>query len=156
MPLWVRMMSNWARIGTWLLVGIPVMQRLIEKPELLGRPSNLLWLGAWLTFGLVFYLVSVRQGVKSLLELSQGIEVVAEASDGEEGLAVIAQHRPDVVLLDRELEILRLMASGFNNHEIADSSKLAEGTVKNHVSSILSKLGCATEPERCLRRLIRG
>lgn len=48
--------------------------------------------------------------------------------------------RPDP-LTDRETEILRLMAGGFSNKEIANSLGVAEGTVKNHVSNILSKLG---------------
>ena len=58
MPRWVQMMSNWAGMGTWLLVGIPVMQRLVEKPQLFAKVGNLVWLAAWLVFGLVFYLVS--------------------------------------------------------------------------------------------------
>ncbi|GAB4195219.1 MAG: response regulator transcription factor [Wenzhouxiangellaceae bacterium] len=44
-------------------------------------------------------------------------------------------------LTERETEILRLMAAGFSNKEIANSLKVAEGTVKNHVSNILSKMG---------------
>lgn len=48
--------------------------------------------------------------------------------------------RPDP-LTDRETEILRLMAGGYSNKEIANSLGVAEGTVKNHVSNILSKLG---------------
>ena len=43
-------------------------------------------------------------------------------------------------LSERELEILRLIATGHSNREIADALFLAEGTVKNHVTSILSKL----------------
>ena len=42
----------------------------------------------------------VRQGIRSLLELAGDITIVAEASDGDEGLIVIARERPDVVLLD--------------------------------------------------------
>lgn len=184
----------------------------------------------------------VRQGVRSLLSLAEGIEVVAEASDGKQAVEVIPQIRPDVVLMDmrmpvmsglealqalaglgqlpptiilttfdddqlvlagikagakgyllkdvsleqlvgaiqtvsrggslvqpamsqrllsglehmrndfvsldrpdpltdRETEILRLMAGGFSNKEIANSLGVAEGTIKNHVSNILSKLG---------------
>jgi DNA-binding NarL/FixJ family response regulator len=46
----------------------------------------------------------------------------------------------DEQLSERELEILRLIAKGDSNREIADALFLAEGTVKNHVTSILSKL----------------
>ena len=41
---------------------------------------------------------------------------------------------------DREVEILRLIAGGYSNKEIARSIHLAEGTVKNYVSDILDKL----------------
>ena len=184
----------------------------------------------------------VRQGVRSLLGLAEGIEVVGEAADGKHAMEVIPQLNPDVVLMDmrmpvmsglealqalarlgtlpptiilttfdddqlvlaglkagakgyllkdvslqqlvgaiqtvhgggslvqpavtqrllsglehmrndfvsldrpdplteRETEILRLMAGGFSNKEIANSLGVAEGTIKNHVSNILSKLG---------------
>ena len=184
----------------------------------------------------------VRQGVRSLLELADGIEVVAEAADGVEAVERVPEVAPDVMLLDirmprknglevlkdlhaaeklpptiilttfdeddlvldgirtgargyllkdvsleelvdavrrvaegqtmvkpavterllaglgrsrldfssldrpdplteRETEILRLMAGGYSNKEIANALSVAEGTVKNHVSSILSKLG---------------
>ena len=184
----------------------------------------------------------VRQGIRSLLALAEGIEVVAEANDGRQAIELIPQVQPDVVLMDmrmpvmsglealqhlaangqmrptiilttfdddqlvlaglqagargyllkdvsleqlvdaiervaaggslvqpamsqrllaglesmhnefasldrpdplteRETEILRLMAGGYSNKEIANSLGVAEGTVKNHVSNILSKLG---------------
>jgi len=44
-------------------------------------------------------------------------------------------------LTPREMEILRLVATGVSNKEIADRLVISEGTVKNHLSSILSKLG---------------
>ena len=44
-------------------------------------------------------------------------------------------------LTEREVEVLRLMAGGFNNREIATALGVAEGTVKNHVANILSKMG---------------
>ncbi|MFE7800184.1 response regulator transcription factor [Nocardia sp. NPDC057440] len=44
-------------------------------------------------------------------------------------------------LTERETEVLRLLAAGSANREIARTRYLSEGTVKNHVSSILSRLG---------------
>jgi DNA-binding NarL/FixJ family response regulator len=199
----------------------------------------------------------IRQGVRSLLELAGDVSVVAEASDGEEGVAVIRRERPDVVLLDlrmpkkdgvevlrtlqseqalpptiilttfdddaalleavkagakgyllkdvslehltaairdvaaggtiirpvvtervlrglehvrrdfdalsppdpltrREIEILRLMAGGYSNREIADALGTAEGTVKNQASSILSKLGVRDRTRAVLKALELG
>lgn len=199
----------------------------------------------------------VRQGVRSLLELAENIEVVAEAVDGQDGLNKIPEVRPDVILLDmrmpgmsgldvlrslneaeyfpptiilttfdddelvlgglkagakgyllkdvsleelvggieavskggsvvkpavterllkglkgmetgfssleqpdplttRETEILRLMASGFSNKEIANSLDVAEGTVKNHVSNILSKMGVRDRTRAVLKAFELG
>jgi len=198
-----------------------------------------------------------RQGIRSLLDLADRIEVVAEAADGIEALAAIQRVRPDVVLLDlrmprldgaatlkelsnrefrppvlvlttfdddeavldalrsgargyllkdvsleqlvdavktvagggsliapvvtqrllagvtrinnqfsslgqpdpltdRETEILRLMSGGYSNKEIANSLKVAEGTVKNHVSNILSKLGVRDRTRAVLKALELG
>jgi DNA-binding NarL/FixJ family response regulator len=47
---------------------------------------------------------------------------------------------PIVPLSDRELGVLRLVATGASNREIADMLVIAEGTVKNHLTSILGKL----------------
>lgn len=46
----------------------------------------------------------------------------------------------DEELSAREIEVLKLLAAGASNRDIADALVLAEGTVKNHVSTILSKL----------------
>jgi DNA-binding NarL/FixJ family response regulator len=199
----------------------------------------------------------VRQGIRSLLELSDDIRVAAEAADGAQAVEVIPQAKPDVVLLDmrmpgmsgldvlnalaqknalpptiilttfdddqlvlaglkagargyllkdvsleqlveavktvaaggslvapvvtqrlltglermqndftsldqpdplteRETEILRLMASGYSNKEIANSLNVAEGTVKNHVSNILSKLGVRDRTRAVLKAFELG
>lgn len=42
-------------------------------------------------------------------------------------------------LTERELSVVRLVAQGMDNREIASTLFLSEGTVRNHISSILSK-----------------
>ena len=59
-------------------------------------------------------------------------------------------------LTNRETEILRLMASGIGNREIAEALSLSEGTVKNHVSSIFSKLGVGDRTKAVLRAIGMG
>jgi DNA-binding NarL/FixJ family response regulator len=63
---------------------------------------------------------------------------------------------PPDPLTRREVEILRLMAGGYSNREIADALGTAEGTVKNHASSILSKLGVRDRTRAVLKALERG
>ena len=63
--------------------------------------------------------------------------------------------RPDP-LTERETEILRLMAGGYSNKEIANSLDVAEGTVKNHVSNILSKMGVRDRTRAVLKALELG
>ncbi len=59
-------------------------------------------------------------------------------------------------LTNRETEVLALIAGGFNNAEIALALGPSEGTIKNHVSSILSKLGVRDRVKAVLRGLELG
>ena len=43
-------------------------------------------------------------------------------------------------LIEREIELIRLVSQGLNNKEISEALFLSEGTVKNNISTILSKL----------------
>ncbi len=54
-------------------------------------------------------------------------------------------------LSPREQDVLRLMGAGFSNREIADALALAEGTVKNKASVVLSKLGVRDRTRAVLR-----
>ena len=54
-------------------------------------------------------------------------------------------------LSERELEILRLLAAGDSNKEIAAALFIAEGTVKNHVTNILGKLDARDRTQAALR-----
>ena len=51
-----------------------------------------------------------------------------------------AKHAPAPKLTDREMEVLRLVARGLNNRDIAKELFISENTVKNHVRNILEKL----------------
>lgn len=59
-------------------------------------------------------------------------------------------------LTDRELEVLRLVAEGYSNRQISGIVHLAEGTVKNHLSTILMKLGARDRTNAVLRALREG
>ena len=59
-------------------------------------------------------------------------------------------------LTDREKTILRFIAGGYSNREIADMLKISDGTVKNHTSSILSKLGVRDRTRAVLKAIDSG
>ena len=59
----------------------------------------------------------------------------------------------DVALTLVALAVLRLMAGGYSNREIAGSLFLAEGTVKNYVSTILDKLDTRDRPRAVLKAI---
>ena len=59
-------------------------------------------------------------------------------------------------LTEKERQILKLVAGGFSNKEIANSIFLAEGTVKNHVSNILAKLNTRDRTRAVLIALNQG
>ena len=58
---------------------------------------------------------------------------------------------PEHPLSDREVEVVRLLADGRSNREIADALFLAEGTVKNLVTSVLSKLQVRDRTQAAIR-----
>lgn len=61
-----------------------------------------------------------------------------------------------MVVSDREREVLRLLASGYSNRELATLTGLKEGTVKNYVSTILLKLGARDRTNAVLKALELG
>jgi len=63
---------------------------------------------------------------------------------------------PSERLTDRELEVVRLMSGGYSNKEIAHALGTAEGTIKNHVSSILGKFGVRDRTRAVLKALESG
>ncbi|WP_054814715.1 response regulator [Nocardia arizonensis] len=63
---------------------------------------------------------------------------------------------PPIDLTPRETDVLRLLAAGAANREIARSLHLSEGTVKNHVSSILNRLGVRDRTQAAIYAHRRG
>ncbi|HEY1890905.1 MAG TPA: response regulator transcription factor [Steroidobacteraceae bacterium] len=115
-------------------------------------------------------LAAVEAGAQGFLLKGASAEDLIAAVDrarrGEQWLAPVATQpihprlasapRPDVERIElgaRELEILRLLAGGYSNKEIARSLNLAEGTVKNYVSDILAKLGTRDRTRAVLKAI---
>jgi NarL family two-component system response regulator LiaR len=69
-----------------------------------------------------------------------------------------AEKRPlsEEPLTQRELEVLRLLAQGLENHEIAGQLVISEATVRTHVSNILGKLHLASRTQAALYALREG
>ncbi len=74
---------------------------------------------------------------------------------GRLGAAIESLEPPDP-LTEREVEVLRLVAGGYSNREIAGALDLAEGTVKNHLSSVLGKLGVRDRTRAVLKAVELG
>lgn len=104
----------------------------------------------------------------SLEELADGIRKVAAGGTLLRGVPERVRERirkaglgfdaeaPAEPLTAREIEVLRLIAAGMSNREIAASLGVAEGTVKNHTSSILAKLGVRDRTRAVLKAIQRG
>jgi two-component system, NarL family, response regulator len=89
------------------------------------------------------------------------IRAIRKAAAGQRHIpAEVAARLADRVarseLSMREIEVLRLLVGGRRNREIGEALDITEGTVKLHVSSILSKLGVADRTEAVTVALQRG
>jgi DNA-binding NarL/FixJ family response regulator len=91
---------------------------------------------------------AVMQG-QTLISPSMASKLIAEFAN----LSKLASQRSSVPaprLTDRELDVLRLVAQGLTNREVADQLYIAENTVKNHVRNILEKLHLHSRMEAVL------
>jgi DNA-binding NarL/FixJ family response regulator len=79
---------------------------------------------------------------------------IAERLMREVAAGTPTAHRTDLTL--RERDVLRLIARGMSNREIAGQLGVAEKTVKTHVSSVLSKLGVADRTQAALYAVEHG
>ncbi len=108
----------------------------------------------------------LRAGVRSLLAREASAEEIAAAiQSSNSGMILLdpeiaheltatahserSDSAPDMVedLTPREVEVLRMMAEGLGNKEIAGRLGISDHTVKFHISSILAKMGAASRTE---------
>jgi DNA-binding NarL/FixJ family response regulator len=104
--------------------------------------------------------VSLDELVGAIRALARGDTWFQPALTASLRRAIVARV-PDAVaaherLTERERDVLRLMAGGYSNREIADVLATAEGTVKNQVSSILGKLGVRDRTRAVLKAIETG
>src|SRR2546429_545591 len=83
----------------------------------------------------------VRAGFAALLDTQPDFSVLGTASDGAAAVAARPELKPGAGLMPRETGVLRLVAAGLSNPEIAGRLVVTEETVKTHVSRVLGKLG---------------
>ena len=93
------------------------------------------------------------------------LDAITRVAGGETLLAPVAtdpvrarfayrdQSEPSDTFNEREVSILRLLAGGYSNKEIARAVFLSEGTVKNYVSDILDKLGTRDRTRAVLKAI---
>jgi DNA-binding NarL/FixJ family response regulator len=114
-------------------------------------------------------LAAVQAGAQAFLLKDASPEdlrdAIRSAAQGENWLAPVStdpvrerfsyrdREPPQSTFGEREVAILRLMAGGYSNKEIARSLFLAEGTVKNYVSDILNKLGTRDRTRAVLKAI---
>jgi DNA-binding NarL/FixJ family response regulator len=92
---------------------------------------------------------------------SELLHVIRTVRNGQRAIpaavaARLAEYTPRVELTPRELEVLRLMAKGFSNPEIASLLGRTESTMKVHVSNILEKLSATDRTEAVTLAMQRG
>jgi two-component system NarL family response regulator len=99
--------------------------------------------------------ISVEEVPEAIRAVAQGQSLISPSMASKllkefNALAKKAEERqqyPAPALTARELEVLRLVARGMTNREIADELYISENTVKNHVRNILEKLHLHTRME---------
>ncbi|MFF6996547.1 response regulator [Streptomyces sp. NPDC008313] len=89
----------------------------------------------------IVHAVRVVAGGESLLFPAAVRRLAADHGDGAAGNAAARAAMERAALTEREAEVLRLMARGLSNAEIAARLVVGTETVKSHVSSVLAKLG---------------
>lgn len=92
---------------------------------------------------------------KELVETIRAVHAGRKALSPEASYE-IAEHATDDALTPAEISVLRLIAAGNANKQIADQLKITEETVKSRVKSILSKLGANDRTQAAMIGMKRG
>jgi len=92
---------------------------------------------------------------KELVETIRAVHAGRKALSPEASYE-IAEHATDDALTPAEISVLRLIAAGNANKQIADQLKITEETVKSRVKSILSKLGANDRTHAAMIGMKRG
>jgi len=102
--------------------------------------------------------VTLEQLVRALHRLAEGETFFHPALTERLLKSAAFNSTPDSPesLTARELEVMRLMAGGMSNREIAEMLGAAEGTIKHHVSNLLGKLGARDRTQAVLFAIERG
>lgn len=94
---------------------------------------------------------------ESFLHPAAATKLVAEYGRLREHQTPALLAEPPVeTLSERELQVLRLLGTGASNREIAAALQVAEGTVKNHVTNLLGKLGVRDRTQAALQARALG
>jgi DNA-binding NarL/FixJ family response regulator len=96
---------------------------------------------------------------KAIRAVSRGESLIQPvvASRVLDKLAELSRKNPSSeTLSDREIEVLRLMAKGVSNSNIADELSITQSTVKTHITSIFQKLNVTTRTEAVTNALRKG
>lgn len=92
---------------------------------------------------------------RELLETIRAIHAGQKRIPPEVAVELV-EHAADEMLTPRELDVLRLIAAGNANKQIADQLSIGEASVKSHVANILSKLGANDRTHAVTIGLKRG
>jgi DNA-binding NarL/FixJ family response regulator len=89
------------------------------------------------------------------------MEVIRQVHAGKKRIATevaahLAEHLGDETLTEREIEVLRYVAGGNRNRDIAERLFISEETVKVHVKHIMEKLGASDRTQAVAIAIRRG
>jgi len=101
---------------------------------------------------------AVREAYRGQVQLHPDIARKLMSAIAAQGASPASRPREIAMadLTERELDVLRLIAAGLSNHEIAEKLVISEKTVKTHVSSILSKLHLDDRTQAAIYALKHG